>query len=579
MRQYRRAWSQSRQCCLIRTGALIAAGLLVAALGSAGSASAAASAGYTASFVPAGPGDSLSVSVNPVTDTVYVGESTTTGYELVAIDGSSHAIEATIPLPTNARPISIAVNSATNTIYVATGAQLLVIDGATNSLSGNIPVPARAEATRVAVDSATNVVYVLSPLSASVLVIDGSTNTLTTTFSTVAGGAEIAVDETTDVIWVNCIAANLVVAISGTTGSIFHSVSVNAPTNLAVNPVTDRVYVAPSPSGNALTVIDGATGAITATVPITTETQSQIAVDPSADVVFARGIATVNGSAAGGMVAIDGATNTVTDVLNASGTGAVVDTATGTLYETASIPSLISPPSPGIWAITPSVSNAISPLVSGPAAAVGRYGANSHVVFSASGLPAPAFSETGPLPAGVTLSAGGVLSGTPQAGSAGVYPITITASNGIAPDSSMSFTLTITPGGPQPVATSNVVQVKNRATGKCLNEDKNTGLLSTYTCLPGTYVSLRWQVVTYSDGSKDLVSVQTGQSVRDNGLNKQLSLTGSLSPMRFQNGGIFRFADNLVIGVNRQGNFVPVIGSPSYSSLNNVRWDFGSVPA
>ena len=129
------------------------------------------------------------------------------------------------------------------------------------------------------------------------------------------------------------------------------------------------------------------------------------------------------------------------------------------------------------------------------------------------------------------------------------------------------------------VATSNVVQVKNRATGKCLNEDKNTGLLSTYTCLPGTYVSLRWQVVTYSDGTRDLVSVQTGQSVRDGAVNQQLSLTSTASPMRFQNGGIFRFADNLVMGVNNQGNFVPVIGSPSYSSLNNVRWDFGSVPA
>ncbi|HEY7265747.1 MAG TPA: hypothetical protein VH589_30205 [Trebonia sp.] len=129
------------------------------------------------------------------------------------------------------------------------------------------------------------------------------------------------------------------------------------------------------------------------------------------------------------------------------------------------------------------------------------------------------------------------------------------------------------------VAVSNVVQVKNRATGKCLNEDQNTGLLSTYTCLPGTYVSLRWQVVTYSDGTKDLVSVQTGQSVRDGVVNQQLSLTSTPSPMRFQNGGIFRFPDNLVMGVNNQGNFVPVIGSPSNSSLDNVRWDFGSVPA
>ena len=129
------------------------------------------------------------------------------------------------------------------------------------------------------------------------------------------------------------------------------------------------------------------------------------------------------------------------------------------------------------------------------------------------------------------------------------------------------------------VATSNVVQVKNRATGKCLNENQKTGLLSTYTCLPGTYASLRWQVVTYSDGSKDLVSVQTGLFVSDGAQNQQLSLSSTASSMRFQNGGIFRFPNNLVMGVNNQGNFVPVIGSPANSGLNNVRWDFGSVPS
>jgi len=124
---------------------------------------------------------------------------------------------------------------------------------------------------------------------------------------------------------------------------------------------------------------------------------------------------------------------------------------------------------------------------------------------------------------------------------------------------------------------SGVVQVKNRATGKCLNEDRNTGLLSTYTCLPQTYASLRWQVVTFSDGSRYLESVQTGGFVKDSTVNHQLSLASSPSPMTFANGGIFRFPNQLVMGVNNQGNFVPVIGSPANSSLNNVRWDFGAV--
>jgi uncharacterized repeat protein (TIGR03803 family) len=43
------------------------------------------------------------------------------------------------------------------------------------------------------------------------------------------------------------------------------------------------------------------------------------------------------------------------------------------------------------------------------------------------------------------LTAGGVLSGTPAAGTGGTYPITITASNGVGTDATQSFTLTVDP--------------------------------------------------------------------------------------------------------------------------------------
>ena len=39
------------------------------------------------------------------------------------------------------------------------------------------------------------------------------------------------------------------------------------------------------------------------------------------------------------------------------------------------------------------------------------------------------FSESGPLPSGVTLAANGTLSGTPAFATAGSYPITITATD------------------------------------------------------------------------------------------------------------------------------------------------------
>ena len=62
--------------------------------------------------------------------------------------------------------------------------------------------------------------------------------------------------------------------------------------------------------------------------------------------------------------------------------------------------------------------------------------------FAATGSPAPTFSETGALPNGILLT-GGILAGTPAAGTSGVYPITITAGNGIGADSTQNFTLTV----------------------------------------------------------------------------------------------------------------------------------------
>ncbi len=61
---------------------------------------------------------------------------------------------------------------------------------------------------------------------------------------------------------------------------------------------------------------------------------------------------------------------------------------------------------------------------------------------TATGYGPPTFSETGTLPTGVTLKAStGVLSGTPTQG--GVFPITITANNGVSPAATQSFTLTV----------------------------------------------------------------------------------------------------------------------------------------
>jgi hypothetical protein len=74
-------------------------------------------------------------------------------------------------------------------------------------------------------------------------------------------------------------------------------------------------------------------------------------------------------------------------------------------------------------------------------------GASGSFAVTTSGFPNAALSESGPLPSGVTFTDNGdgtgTLAGTPAAGTGGSYPVTLTASNGVSPDATQSFTLTV----------------------------------------------------------------------------------------------------------------------------------------
>ena len=89
-----------------------------------------------------------------------------------------------------------------------------------------------------------------------------------------------------------------------------------------------------------------------------------------------------------------------------------------------------------------------------PAALSGTVGTawakSGNLVAASDGTPAYRYAVTaGALPAGLTLDpASGVISGTPAAGSAGSYPLTIAATDSAATalQGSVSFTLTIAAG-------------------------------------------------------------------------------------------------------------------------------------
>ncbi|MEA2237224.1 MAG: large repetitive protein [Thermoanaerobaculia bacterium] len=65
-------------------------------------------------------------------------------------------------------------------------------------------------------------------------------------------------------------------------------------------------------------------------------------------------------------------------------------------------------------------------------------------VVTTSGFPVPTVSLTGTLPTGVTFNASTrTLSGTPAAGTGGLYILSLTASNGVTPNATQTFSLTI----------------------------------------------------------------------------------------------------------------------------------------
>ena len=130
-------------------------------------------------------------------------------------------------------PIAVAVNPATNKIYVANqGGNVTVIDGATNATA---TIAAGKYPQAVAVNPATNKIYVANGDSNNVTVINGATNAT----ATIAAGTHpiaVAVNRVTDKIYVPNFRSNNVTVIDGaksTTAKV--AAAPTASTNLITN--------------------------------------------------------------------------------------------------------------------------------------------------------------------------------------------------------------------------------------------------------------------------------------------------------------------------------------------------------
>jgi len=142
--------------------------------------------------------------------------------------------------------------------------------------------------------------------------------------------------------------------------------------------------------------------------------------------------------------------------VTATGTPSPTLTETGTLPEGVTFNAGVlsgKPTATGVYPIAFHAANGVSPdsaqsftLTVGSAPAITSANttflkeAESSFTVTATGTPSPTLTETGTLPEGVTFNAG-VLSGKPTQG--GVYPIVLTAANGVGSDAVQKFTLTV----------------------------------------------------------------------------------------------------------------------------------------
>ena len=204
----------------------------------------------------------IAVAVNPATNRIYVLNGVNPATVSV-IDGATNSVIATVPVAANAD--GIAVNPVTNKTYVAANQFLTVIDGVTNS-STNVDLGLTIG--DLAVNSVTNKIYMPNYALQVVAVIDGATYDVTTVTAGVGRGPRpLAINTVTNTIYAADEVSYDVTAIDGATNQT-QTIYVGLwPGSFAINPVTNQIFLSVG-SGNQISVdiIDGATLAITNSV-------------------------------------------------------------------------------------------------------------------------------------------------------------------------------------------------------------------------------------------------------------------------------------------------------------------------
>lgn len=251
-------------------------------------------------------------------------------------------------------------------------------------------------------------------------------------------------------------AYNQPIAETGGAGTLTYSVTVGSlPAGLNLSSSTGAITGTPTgPAGTVnftVQVKDASTvSPQTATKALSITVNQAPAITSANNTPFTAGVAgtftvTSTGSPTPSLTETGALPAGVTFVDNGNGTATLSGTAAGT----------------GTYPFTITASNGVGSnatqnftLTIGQSAAITSgnsatftVGAAGTFTVATTGFPAPSLTETGALPAGVTLvdnhNGTATLAGTPAAGTGGTYSFSIKAHNGIGTDATQTFTLTV----------------------------------------------------------------------------------------------------------------------------------------
>jgi YVTN family beta-propeller protein len=221
------------------------------------------------------------ITLNRVTDTIYVGNGTTGTVSL--IDGRTcnarhrgGCKRSRTAVTAGTDPIGIAVDESTNTVYVANASGTVAVVEGRRCDNVNVSGCQTAVATItvgsnpqfLAVDPRTHTVYVANSGANTLSVIDGRSHRVRATVHVGPIPFTVAVNEATRSVYVSDLGAHTVSVIdaahcngANVTGCARRPTTINVgetPGGIAVNTKTDTVYVSGEAS-NDVSVIDGRT--------------------------------------------------------------------------------------------------------------------------------------------------------------------------------------------------------------------------------------------------------------------------------------------------------------------------------